>query len=146
MTSLDREAQPLVRYRTRDVIECRGVGPCRCGRTGFRFAVIGRSDDMLHVRGVNVFPSAIAEVLQSMAPDVTGEFQVTLTGPGPHDYLCISVEHGDRVRPEQMEPLRDRVERKLKDALIFTARVALVLPHSITRTETGKVARVVRKS
>ncbi|MDA1349140.1 MAG: phenylacetate--CoA ligase family protein, partial [Chloroflexi bacterium] len=96
LTNLDREAQPLVRYRTRDLIGVLGTGPCPCGRTGFRFRVAGRSDDMLHVRGINVFPSGIAEVLNTLTPDVNGEFQVVLSGPGPYDSLDILVEseHG----------------------------------------------------
>ncbi len=145
LTHLEKQAQPLVRYRTGDVIECRDVSPCRCGRTGFRFAVVGRSDDMLHVRGINVFPTAIAQVLQTMAPQVTGEFQIVVTGTGPYDYLDINVERGERTRPSQTGALEDLVQRKLKDALNFTARVALVPPRSIPRTEMGKTARVVRR-
>jgi len=145
LTHLERQAQPLVRYRTGDIIECRGIGPCRCGRTGFRFAVVGRSDDMLHVRGINVFPTAIAQVLQTMAPQITGEFQVVVTGPGPYDYLELDVERSEGDSSGQIESLEDILQRKLKDALSFTARVTLVPARSITSTEMGKTARVVRR-
>lgn len=144
LTHLEKQAQPLIRYKTGDIIECRGTGPCRCGRTGFRFAVVGRSDDMLHVRGINVFPTAIGQVLQTMTPQVTGEFQVVITGPGPHDYLDINVERGEGVDRGQVEDLEDLLQRKLKGALNFTARVVLVPSRSIPRTEMGKTARVVR--
>ena len=145
LTNLEREAQPLVRYRTRDLVEVTGVGPCRCGRTGFRFKVMGRSDDMLHVRGINVFPSGIAEVLNGLAPEVTGEFQVVLTRPGPYDYLDINVEHGERIAPDQMETLRRTVQRKIREALTFRAKVELVQPNSIPKTEQGKTNRVVKR-
>ena len=145
LTNLEREAQPLVRYRTRDLVEVTGVGPCRCGRTGFRFKVMGRSDDMLHVRGINVFPSGIAEVLNGLAPEVTGEFQVVLTRPGPYDYLDINVEHGERIVPDQMETLRRTVQRKIREALTFRAKVELVQPNSIPKTEQGKTNRVVKR-
>ena len=144
LTHLGREAQPLVRYRTRDVIECLATGTCACGRTGFRFAIVGRSDDMVQVRGVNVFPTGIAEVLQEMTPEVTGEFQVTLAGDGPYDYLDINVERGEGVTAGELEALKDSVETRLKETLSFTARVALIQPHSIPQTEMGKTSRLVR--
>jgi len=144
LTHLGREAQPLVRYRTRDVIECLSTRPCGCGRTGFRFAIVGRSDDMVQVRGVNVFPTAIAKVLQEMTPEVTGEFQITLAGPGPYDYLDINVERGDSVSAGDLQALKARVESGLKQTLSFTAKVALIQPHSISQTEMGKTSRGIR--
>jgi len=62
-THLLKEAQPLVRYRARDVVRILGTGSCACGRTSFRFRILGRSDDMLHVRGVNVFPTGVGNTL-----------------------------------------------------------------------------------
>ena len=144
LTNLDREAQPLVRYRTGDMIRVAGTGPCRCRRTGFRFRVLGRSDDMLHVRGVNVFPSGIGHALSTLAPEVTGEFQVVLTQPGPYDLLDIDIEHGEHVRDQDMEPLRRLIETRLRELLTFRARVSLRPPGSIPRTEMEKAQRVVR--
>ena len=144
LTHLNREAQPLVRYRTRDVIECLATGACRCGRTGFRFAVVGRSDDMVHVRGVNVFPTAIAAVLQGFTPGATGEFQIVLAGRGPHDRLDIAVERGDKLSALEQQELRNRIEKRLREELSFTARVTLVEPGSIPRTEMGKTSRLIR--
>ena len=79
-----------------------------------------------------------------MTPDVTGEFQVMLTGLGPYDYLDVNVERGERVRAGDLEALKRRVETRLKETLSFTARVALIQPHSIARTEMGKTSRLVR--
>ena len=139
LTNLDREAQPLVRYRTRDLIGVMGTGPCTCGRTGFRFRVTGRSDDMLHVSGINVFPSGIAEVLNTLAPDVNGEFQVVVSGPGPYDSLDILVEsdHG-------ADSLRVRIEDEIRHALSCRANVQLVSPGTVPQSAVGKAVRVVR--
>jgi phenylacetate-CoA ligase len=145
LTNLEREAQPLVRYRTRDMFEILGTGACACGRTGFRFRVIGRSDDMLHVKGINVFPSGIADVLNAFIPDVTGEFQVVLMHPGPYDHLDIKVEHGEDIRPEEMEAIREKIEIKIRDILTFNANVEWISPNSVPKTEMGKAIRVVRK-
>ena len=145
LTHLEKEAQPLLRYRTSDMMEILGTGPCRCGRTGFRFRVIGRSDDMLPVKGINVFPSGIARVLEGMVPAVTGEFQVVLTHPAPYTHLDILVEHGATIRPEEKEDLEGKIEARIKDGLSFTAVVKLVPPQSIKRSEMGKAIRVLRK-
>jgi len=144
LTHLAKEAQPLVRYRTSDLLEILGVGPCACGRTGPRFKVIGRADDMLHVKGINVFPNGVAQVLESMVPDVTGEFQIVLSHPSPYTHLDISVEHGEKIKPEEMEGLKTRVTAQLKEHLNFAAVVTLVPPNSIERTEMGKAIRVLR--
>ena len=79
LTHLRHRAAPLLRFRTRDHVEVR-TSPCACGRTGPRVRCIGRTDDMLIVRGVNVFPSAIREVVSAFAPDVSGHVLVTAAG------------------------------------------------------------------
>jgi len=144
LTHLAKEAQPLVRYRTSDLLEVLGVGPCACGRTGPRFRVIGRADNMLHVKGINVFPNGVARVLESMVPDVTGEFQIVLSHPSPYTHLDITVEQGEKIRPEETEGLKRKVIARLKEELNFKASVTLVPPGSIERTEMGKAIRVLR--
>ena len=144
LTHLAKEAQPLVRYRTADLLEILGTGPCACGRTGPRFRVKGRADDMLHVKGINVFPNGIARVLWSLAPDVTGEFQVVLGTPPPHTGLDITVEKGPNIKPEEEEGLIRRITTGLKQELNFAARITLVPPDSIPRTQMGKARRVLR--
>ncbi|MCF8061990.1 MAG: phenylacetate--CoA ligase family protein [Deltaproteobacteria bacterium] len=144
LTHLQKEAQPLVRYRTSDILEITGTGPCRCGRTGFRFRVVGRSDDMLHVRGINVFPGGIARVLEPLLPEVTGEFQIVVNHPSPYTQLDVAVEQGPAAAPEDAAALARRVEAGVKDALGITVRVDLVPAGSIQRTDTGKVRRVLK--
>src|SRR5207244_2015535 len=91
LTHLAKECQPLVRFRTRDIVELTATEACRCGRTGARFRVRGRSDDMVVVRGINVFPSAVANVLNEF-PELSGEFRIVLSGWGPLDRLPVDAE------------------------------------------------------
>jgi len=144
LTHLKKEAQPLVRYRTSDLMEILETGPCVCGRTGFRFRIVGRADDMLHVKGINVFPNGVAKVLEELFPDVTGEFRIVVSHPPPHTYLDIKVEHGEAVPKTEMAALKQRVRQEIKDTLNFAANIELVPPDSIERTKMGKAIRVVR--
>ncbi len=144
LTHLKKEAQPLVRYRTSDLMEILETGPCECGRTGFRFRIVGRSDDMLHVKGINVFPNGVAMVLEDLVPEVTGEFQIILEHPSPYTHLNIKVEHGPQIPPDKMKNLKSKVETKIKETLNFRGIVDLVKPDSIERTKMGKARRVIR--
>jgi phenylacetate-CoA ligase len=99
---------------------------------------------MLHVKGINVFPSGIAEVLNTLKPDVTGEFQVVLSHPGPYGELDITVESGRDTGPDA-EALARRIEGKIRQVLTFSSRVRLVPPGTIPLTEFGKVLRVAKK-
>jgi phenylacetate-CoA ligase len=144
LTHLKKEAQPLVRYRTSDLMEILETGPCECGRTGFRFRIVGRADDMLHVKGINVFPNGIAMVLEDMVPNVTGEFQIILNHPSPYTSLDIKVEHGTQITPDRMAGLKSEIEKKIKETLNFKGIVDLVKPDSIERTKMGKARRVIR--
>lgn len=145
LTHLEKEAQPLVRYRTSDILEILGTGSCRCSRTGFRFRVVGRSDDMLNVKGINVFPNGISQVIEEMVPDLNGEFQIVLDHPSPYTSLNITAEHGAGVDPEQKEVISRALEGKIKAVLNFSATINLVAPQSIQRTEMGKAIRVLRR-
>lgn len=82
-TAIWRECTPLIRFRMNDIIEVVDDAPCSCGRTSYRIRCLGRADDMLIVRGVNVYPSAVADVVRSFRPRVTGHIQIQADGPGP---------------------------------------------------------------
>ena len=134
LTHLHHRAAPLLRFRTRDHVEAR-TSPCPCGRTGPRVRCIGRTDDMLLVRGVNVFPSAVREVVGEFAPRVSGNVLVRPRAPGPKQDppLPVSVElaRGASVDSELADAIRDR----LRGALAFQAEVKLVPWGSLTRSE-----------
>jgi len=141
-TSIRREASPLLRMRSHDVMQV-FTEPCRCGRTSWRFRVLGRSDDMFIVKGVNVFPLAIQTSLLTLAPAVTGEFQVDLDRPPPIDYpVPLTVEVDADVSASGRAALaRDVVERLQRD-VNFTAVVRIVGPGTIAGE--GKTRRVIR--
>jgi phenylacetate-CoA ligase len=125
-TSLRREANPLVRMRSHDYVQV-FTEPCPCGRTGFRFKVLGRTDDMFIVKGVNVFPLGVQAVLAALRPRLTGEFQIVLETPPPIDYSpLLRVEVGRDVPPEQHAPLRAEVAEFVRQRSGFTPAVELV--------------------
>jgi phenylacetate-CoA ligase len=134
LTHLRHRAAPLLRFRTRDHVEVR-TSPCRCGRTGPRVRCIGRTDDMLIVRGVNVFPSAVREVVSAFAPDVSGRILVRPRAAGVKQEppLPVSVELAPGAAGDAglAEAIRDR----LRDALVVQARVELVPWGSLQRSE-----------
>ncbi len=142
-TTLGREGQPLLRYRSGDVVTILATDACECGRTGFRFRVLGRSDDMLIVKGINVFPSAVENILAEMRPELTGAFQILLPRPNPLEVLSIRAEHGEAIAPDLLEGLRAKLERRLRELLAARAEVELVAPNTLPRFE-SKAKRLVK--
>jgi phenylacetate-CoA ligase len=125
-TTLKYEACPLIRLRSHDFVQV-FTEPCPCGRTGFRFLVLGRSDDMFIVKGVNVFPLGVQEVLLSLRPRLTGEFYIVLEKAPPIDYApVLRVEVAHVVPEETQTALRAEVQALVRDKLGFTAEVELV--------------------
>lgn len=140
LTHLVRDCQPLVRFRTGDIIRVGSTSPCSCGRTGFRFSVVGRSDDMVVVRGLNMFPTMVAAVLNSFA-ELSGEYRIRLAAPPPYDTLPVEAELAQGA-PESGE-LAARVAAEIKARLGASASVTLLPAGSLPRTE-GKTRRVIR--
>ncbi|MEM7424624.1 MAG: AMP-binding protein [Pseudomonadota bacterium] len=139
LTHLVKECQPLVRFRTGDIVTLTGLGFAACGRTAPRFRVTGRADDMVTVRGLNVFPSMIAAVLNRRA-GLSGEFRIVLEGPPPYDALPLEVE---LAAQRADEGLAGELERTIKREVGVTAQIALLDKGSLPRTE-GKTKRVFR--
>ena len=144
-TSLDRECIPLVRFRTRDHVVVTHTA-CACGRTGFGIRIIGRTDDMLIVRGVNVYPSAVRDVIASFAPQTTGVIEIQLHKPPPEGWeppLQIKAEHSNSTGVDKLVNLKNEIEAKLREKLIFRAELELVPEGSLPRYEYK--AKLVRK-
>lgn len=142
-THLLKEAQPLVRYRARDVVRILGTGPCACGRTSFRFRILGRSDDMLHVRGVNVFPTAVGNTLANLSHQLSGEFQIIVDHPPPHQNLHVRVELAQNQALDNVGDLPQQIIRALRERLNFRAEPELVSYGTLPRTE-QKARRVIK--
>ncbi len=145
-TSLCKEAFPVVRYRTRD-LSVLNPEPCACGRTFVRMArVTGRTDDMLIVRGVNVFPSQIESVLLEIE-GTEPHYQIVVERHGALDEISVEVEVAERVfsdEAKRLYDLRDRIRRRLATVLGISVAVRLAEPKSIERSA-GKAKRVIDK-
>ncbi|MCE5265806.1 MAG: phenylacetate--CoA ligase [Deltaproteobacteria bacterium] len=147
-TTITKEAFPLVRYRTRDISRLM-TEPCRCGRTLHRMdRVMGRSDDMLIIRGVNVFPSQIEAILLAIK-GVEPHYQLIVDRAGNLDTLEIQVEVGEQIfanadEVKVLQNMERRIVKDVKDYLGVSAKVKLVEPKTLQRSE-GKASRVVDK-
>jgi phenylacetate-CoA ligase len=134
LTHLRHRAAPLLRFRTRDHVVVR-AGPCACGRTSPRVRCVGRTDDMLIVRGVNVFPAAVREVVSSFAPDVSGHILFRPWAPGVKQEppLPVRVELARGARGD--DALAEAIGEKLRTALVVRTRVELVPWGTLQRSE-----------
>jgi phenylacetate-CoA ligase len=134
LTHLRHRAAPLLRFRTRDHVVVR-TGPCPCGRTSPRLRCVGRTDDMLIVRGVNVFPSAVREVVSGFAPDVSGHVLVRprASGVKQEPPLPVVVELARGARPDAA--LVKAIRERLRAVLVVQTHVELVPWGSLQRAE-----------
>lgn len=143
-TTLCKECSPLVRYRTRDISRIL-VGECECGRTFRRMdRIAGRTDDMMILRGVNVFPSQIEEEIVSF-PEIAPQYQLILTTKGTLDHAELRVETVsefpfDEIR--RLEKLKKDLRKALKENLQIAVDVKIVEPKTIERAE-GKAKRII---
>lgn len=145
LTTLTKEGSPLIRYRTRDITSF-DMTPCCCGRTFKRVnRFTGRSDDMLIIRGVNVFPTQIETIL--LEAGLAPHYQIILTREGTLDVMEVQVELTEGLFSDAIKDLQKReakIQKTIKEFLGVTAKVRLVEPRAIQRSE-GKAKRVVDK-
>jgi len=146
VTTLTKEGIPLVRYRTRDITAIDAT-PCKCGRTHRRLQrITGRSDDMLIVRGVNVFPTQIEALLfgdEALSP----HYQLVIDRQNNLDSLEVQVELSEAMFSDEIRNLQSQeaqIQKKIKEFLGVTAKVRFVSPMSLPRSE-GKAVRVIDK-
>ncbi len=146
ITTLSKQGFPLLRYRTKDITRIH-YEKCRCGRTHARMEKVqGRSDDMLKIRGVNVFPSQIESVMANI-DGISPHYELILTRKNYTDYLEVRIEINDESLLENFADLERKQKEavdKLKTVLGIQAKVTLVAPRSIQRYE-GKAKRIIDK-
>lgn len=143
LTTINREAMPLLRYRTRDLTRFI-PGECPCGRTHRRLArFVGRSDDMIILKGVNIFPIQIEKILMNFK-ELGSNYLITIETVGYNDEMLIEVELSDLFTDDYsaLQRLAKEVTRQLKDELLLTPRVKLVGKGSLPSAEGGKAIRV----
>ena len=145
-TTLTKQGFPLIRYRTRDICSL-NYEPCACGRTHIRMnKPSGRSDDMLIIRGVNVFPSQIEEVLLKVSVgDITPNYQIIVDRVNNNDTFDVNVEMSEQLFADDVksiEKIEKQITAELRSMLGIGAKVHLVNPKSIERSE-GKAKRVI---
>lgn len=157
LTTLTKEAMPLLRYWTGDLTYLIHE-PCACGRTHVRMGpILGRTDDMLIIRGVNVYPTQVEAVLKDI-PEVEPHYQIVLRREGTLDEAELKVEVSEAVYKEvgqrlltgegpeadsRLRDLRERIARKLKETIGVTMKVTLLAPGEAPRSEGGKLRRVL---
>jgi phenylacetate-CoA ligase len=143
-TTITKEAFPVIRYRTKDISRLHPE-PCRCGRTHLRMdRVTGRTDDMLIIRGVNLFPSQIESLLMEIE-GLEPHYMLIVRREGTLDTLEVQIEVNEKIFSDEikgLEALEKRVESQIKDILGISAKVRLVEPKTIQRFE-GKAKRVI---
>jgi phenylacetate-CoA ligase len=144
LTTLTKEAFPVVRYRTRDITSL-DYSPCPCGRTLVRMKkVLGRSDDIIVIKGVKVFPSQVESILLEVE-GVEPRYQILVEQVEGADTLELKVEVNERVFSDEIKNLQNisaQIERKLREIVGVSAKVKLVAPESLQPTD-GKMVKVI---
>lgn len=145
-TTLSKTGTPVIRYRTRDITYLTRE-KCACGRTSVRMhRILGRTDDMLIIRGVNLFPSQVEQVLLKI-DGVEPHYQILVDRKGQLDYLEVRVEMNDSLFSDEIKQIEKKereIEHELQNSLLVHSKVKLVEPRSIERSE-GKAKRIIDK-
>jgi len=142
LTTLTKEGMPLLRYRTRDIAKVYDEKICECGRTHVKHTPVkGRSDDMLILRGTNIYPGQVESVIMKNT-DVGGNWRMHLTTENDIDILTIEIETKVRMSPDSMKRLEQKLKDEIKSVIVFTPRIEIMPPNSIP--DTGlKAKRVI---
>lgn len=147
ITTLTKEGIPIIRYRTRDITSFIPE-PCSCGRTLVKMRrVSGRTDDMLIIRGVNVFPSQIESVLLNIGEEIAPHYQIIVDRVNSLDTFEIQIEMSDAFFSDEVgkvQSLSKRIDHDMTGMLGISAKITLVSPHTISRSE-GKAKRIIDK-
>ena len=141
ITNLLKEAQPLLRYRTSDIIEIIDTSICECGRRSFRFHILGRSDDMIIIKGINLFPGSVSRVINCHLSNLTGEYLIMVNKSDPINKFSISIEV--KRSCSDRNNLRTTLMEAFVRDLSLRPDIVFVDDGTLSRTE-GKTSRIAR--
>jgi len=142
LTTLTKEGMPLLRYRTRDITKLYDEKTCECGRTHIKHTPIkGRSDDMIIIRGTNIYPGQIESVLMKH-DTIGGNWRMILTTENDVDQLTVEVESKTTLSQVEQIDLEETLKKEIKSVIVFTPRVQVLPPNSIPQ-EGLKAKRVI---
>mgnify|MGYP001187930479 CR=1 FL=1 len=144
VTTLCKEAQPIIRYRTGDIIRINQTKPCKCGNKGIKFDVIGRSDDMLTIKGINVFPSQIRTIINKHLDKLSGQFQIILDRPLPIENLQMKIEKAQDTTSLELEILKNKLVSEFKNNLHILPHIDFVSQGSLTAD--GTKSKIIKKT
>jgi phenylacetate-CoA ligase len=144
-TALNRQASPLLRFRSRDHVEVLGT-TCACGRTAYKLRCFGRTDDMLIVRGVNVWPTAVQEIVSKFRPATTGVLRIVadFEGHSTNDPLRIQIETAPGVRSEESARIKEEIGRHIREMLVFQPDIEMLPADTLPKPGSAKVSLVER--
>ena len=144
VTTLNKEAQPIIRYRTGDIIKINKTKACKCGHKGIKFQITGRSDDMITVKGINVFPSQIRTIINKYLNKLSGQFQIILDKPFPIENLHISIEKSQKTSSLELEILKSKLISEFKNNLHLMPHLDFVAQGSLTAD--GTKSKIFKKN
>jgi phenylacetate-CoA ligase len=134
ISSFDHEASPALKYAMGDLVQI-NTEPCPCGDPGWRFRILSRVDDMLIVKGINVYPAAVKNVVNTFVPRVTGEMRIVLDKPGPRvePPLKMNVEYSSEVNEADLPDLKKEIEAKMSAQLKVRPDITFLAPNTLER-------------
>ena len=143
ISTIYKEAQPLIRYRTGDIIKILNTEPCKCEHQGIKFEVVGRSDDMLTIKGINVFPNQIRSILNKHLNHLSGQFQIILQKPQPLDILQLKIEKSFSTKSFELDILKPKLIENFKTNLNLSPQIEFVQHGALT--EEGTKSKIIKK-
>ncbi len=144
VTTLKKEAQPIIRYKTGDIIKVNKTSSCKCGHKGIKFDIVGRSDDMLTIKGINVFPTQIRTIINNYLDKLSGQFQIILDKPLPIDNLLLKIEKAEGSTSIELEILKNKLIIDFKNNLHVLPQIDFVSHGSLTAD--GTKSKLIKKN
>ncbi|HOK41850.1 MAG TPA: hypothetical protein PLD27_12530 [bacterium] len=144
LSNLKREANPLIKYKTGDIVKIIDINQCACGRKSFRFQVIGRADDMIIIKGVNLFPNSVRNIITNYPEFFSGDFRIILFGKPPYDYVKLLIELKQNINTDNYELLKEQLKIELKNKLNVSFDIEFIDYNKLEKNA-GKTKYIIYK-